>query len=157
MDDLPLAVALWDDLEVTRFIGGPFSRDEIRQRLRREIDWMNTFHVQYWPIFRLAGGELVGCGGLRPYRIEDQVYEMGFHLRPMYWGQGLAVEAGRAIIAYAFETLGAKGLFAGHHPANAASRRVLDKLGFRFTHTELYAPTGLKHRSYLLERQEIHS
>ena len=157
MDDLPLAVALWDDLEVTRFIGGPFSRDEIRQRLRREIDWMNTFHVQYWPIFLLAGGELVGCGGLRPYRIEDQVYEMGFHLRPMYWGQGLAVEAGRAIIAYAFETLGAKALFAGHHPANAASRRVLDKLGFRFTHTELYAPTGLEHRSYLLERQEIHS
>ena len=157
MDDLSLAEALWGDAEATRFIGGPFSRDEIRRRLCREIDLMSAFDVQYWPIFLLAGDEPVGCGGLRPYRIEDQVYEIGFHLRPAYWGQGLAVEAGRAIIAYAFATLGVKALFAGHHPGNEASRRVLEKLGFRFTHTELYAPTGLEHPSYLLEKPAIHS
>jgi len=29
---------------------------------------------------------------------------MGFHLRPAFWGRGLAEEAGRAIIAFAFET-----------------------------------------------------
>jgi RimJ/RimL family protein N-acetyltransferase len=56
------------------------------------------------------------------------------------------------VISYAFETIGAKALFAGHHPENAASRRVLAKLGFRHTHDELYAPTGLLHPSYLLER-----
>ena len=59
------------------------------------------------------------------------------------WGQGLAQEAGRAVIEFAFETLGVKGLFAGHHPANDASRRLIEKLGFHFTHEEFYAPTGL--------------
>ncbi len=42
------------------------------------------------------------------------------------------------------------GLMAGHHPKNASSQRVLEKLGFRYTHDELYPPTGLQHRSYLL-------
>jgi len=115
---------------------------------------MSGYNVQYWPIFLLSTGEHVGCGGLRPYKPEDRIFELGFHLLPAYWGKGLAVEAGRGVIAYAFESLGVKALFAGHHPANAASRRVLEKLGFTFTHEELYPPTGLLHPSYLLTRAE---
>jgi ribosomal-protein-alanine N-acetyltransferase len=75
---------------------------------------------------------------------------MGFYLRPRYWGAGLAEEAGRGVIDYAFSSLGAGSLFAAHHPQNATSGRVLEKLGFRFTHEELYPPTGLKHRAYVL-------
>ncbi len=152
IDDLPLAFALWGDPRVTRFIGGPFSHEEVKEKLGSEIALMNIHNVQYWPLFLLRGDEHVGCAGLRPYRLEDQIYEMGFHLRPAYWGRGLAVEAGQAVITFAFETLGAKALFAGHHPANAASRSVLERLGFYFTHEEFYPPTGRKHPSYLLIR-----
>jgi RimJ/RimL family protein N-acetyltransferase len=116
---------------------------------------MAAYKVQYWPIFLLEDGQHVGCAGLRPYRLDEPIYEVGFHLRPAYWGRGLAEEAGRAAAAFAFETLGAKALFAGHHPANQASRHVLNKLGFRFTHEELYLPTGLLHPSYLLRRGEM--
>ena len=152
IDDLPLALALWCDFEVTRFVGGSFSQEAIKDRLDREIISMSAHSVQYWPIFLLSTGEHVGCAGLRPYNPAGQVYELGVHLRPAFWGQGFAVEAGHAIISFAFETLGAKALFAGHHPANSSSRRVLEKLGFRFTHNEFYAPTGLDHPSYLLTR-----
>jgi RimJ/RimL family protein N-acetyltransferase len=41
-------------------------------------------------------------------------------------------------------------LFAGHHPANAASKRAVEKLGMRYSHDELYPPTGLHHPSYIL-------
>jgi [ribosomal protein S5]-alanine N-acetyltransferase len=152
MNDLPLALALWGDPEVTRLIGGPFSAQEVKKKLAAEMDSVAHSNVQYWPLFLLSDGEHVGCGGLRPHRPSEQIYEMGFHLRPGYWGRGLAEEAGRAIIGFAFEGLGVKGLFAGHHPANAASRRVLEKLGFRFTHEEFYPPAGAKHPSYLLMR-----
>ncbi|HYM92183.1 MAG TPA: GNAT family N-acetyltransferase [bacterium] len=64
----------------------------------------------------------------------------------------MAVEAGHAIMTFAFDTLGAKALFAGHHPANTASRAVLEKLGFCCTHEEFYPATGLNHPSYLLTR-----
>jgi [ribosomal protein S5]-alanine N-acetyltransferase len=119
--------------------------------LRQEIKWVEAQGVQYWPIFLLATDEHVGCAGLRPYKPEARIFELGFHLRREFWGQGLAEEAGRRLIRHAFEALGAKGLFAGHHQENAASRRVLEKLGFRYTHDEFYPPTGLMHAGYLLE------
>jgi [ribosomal protein S5]-alanine N-acetyltransferase len=151
-EDLALALALWGDPEVTRFIGGPLSPVAVERRLRAEIESMSAHGLQYWPIFLLADGAHAGCAGLRPYRLTDRIYELGFHIRPAYWGQGLATEAGAAAVAFGFGALGAAALFAGHHPANATSRRVLEKLGFRFTHEELYPPTGLNHPSYLLTR-----
>jgi RimJ/RimL family protein N-acetyltransferase len=151
-DDLELALGLWGDPDVARMIraGGPPPRDEIASRLDLEIVSQREHGIQYWPIFLLATGAHVGCAGLRPYRPE--VPEFGVHLHRTYWGQGVAAEAATAVIRYAFETLGAKALFAGHNPANTASRGLLAKLGFRHTHDEFYPPTGLLHPSYLLER-----
>ena len=149
--DLPLANALWGDPKVTALIGGPFNEEQVKARLHAEIAGMDVHSVQYWPIFLLPGDEHVGCAGLRPYRILHLTYEIGFHLRPAYWGRGLAEEAARAVIAFAFETVGAKAIFAGHHPRNLASRRIIGKLGFRHTHDERYPPTGLNHPSYLLQ------
>jgi RimJ/RimL family protein N-acetyltransferase len=51
---------------------------------------------------------------------------------------------------YAFDELGAAGLFAGHNPKNDASRPIVEKLGFGYTHDEYYAPTRLYHRSYMI-------
>jgi RimJ/RimL family protein N-acetyltransferase len=154
-EDLALANALWGDPRVTSLIGGPFNSEQIRERLLKEIDCQANYGVQYWPIFLLAGGHPAGCAGLRPYRQAGPVYELGFHLRPECWGRGLAQEAGRAVIRFAFEALGAVELFAGHHPANVVSRHVLEKLGFVYTHDEYYPPTGLNHPSYLLPARAV--
>lgn len=151
-DDLPLALALWGDPSVTRFIGGPFSSEQIRKRLDDEMASMHAYQVQYWPLFLLGSEEHVGCGGLRPYDLKNGAYEIGFHLRPAYWRQGLAVEIGQTIVRFAFDVIGATALFAGHHPANHSSQRVLERLGFRYSHAEFYPPTGLEHRSYWLRR-----
>ena len=152
--DLDLTMGLWGDTEVTKLIGGPFSGEQIRERLAREIYNMNTYRVQYWPMFLLTSDEHVGCCGLGPYNLDQGIYEIGVHLRQAYQGQGFAVEAARAVMEYAFNTLGVTGLFAGHHPANTPSRRVLAKIGFRYTHDEFYPPTGLQHPSYLLTAEE---
>src|SRR5260370_25725830 len=69
---------------------------------------------------------------------------------PKYWGQGLAVEAASAVIAFSFETIGAKSLSAGHHPKNEASKKVLEKLGFRYPHDEFFAALGMDIPYYLL-------
>lgn len=150
--DLPLALSLWGDPQVTALIGGPFTDEAVAQRLASEMAHENRSRVQYWPIFRREDGEFAGCAGLRPYDEDRRVYELGVHLRPGFWGQGLAVEAGRAVIDYGFGTLNASALFAGHNPGNEMSRKFLLKLGFVYTHDELYPPTGLNHPSYLLSR-----
>jgi hypothetical protein len=56
---------------------------------------------------------------------------------------------------YAFTDLKGGGLFAGHHPKNDASRLLLIKLDFRYTHDEYYEPTGLQHPSYLMEAADL--
>jgi RimJ/RimL family protein N-acetyltransferase len=150
--DLPLATELWGDPEVTALIGGPFTEEMVRARLAKEIAQWLEYGVQYWPIFLLDSELFVGCAGLRPYRVEEGVYELGFHLRRDFWRQGLAKEAAGVVIGFAFHVLDATALFAGHHPENEASRRLLLKLGFVWTHDEDYAPTGLKHPSYLLRK-----
>jgi [ribosomal protein S5]-alanine N-acetyltransferase len=151
---MELAFGLWGDPEVTRLIGGTLSREQVQDRLFREISTASAHGIQYWPIFLLATGEHVGCCGLRPYRLDQKIYELGAHLRKAYWGHGYAVEAARVVVAYAFGTLGASGLFAGHNPANGISRRLVEQLGFKYTHDEYYAPTGLSHPSYILVQRE---
>lgn len=154
-EDVELAVGLWGDPDVTRFIAasGPPSRAEIEERLAREMATQADHGIQYWPIFLRGDGRHVGCCGLRPYQPERSVVEFGVHLRPAFWRQGLAGEGARAVIEHAFEKLGARAVFAGHHPRNAASGELLARLGFRYTHDELYPPTGLMHPSYLLARE----
>jgi RimJ/RimL family protein N-acetyltransferase len=76
--DIDLAMGLWGDPDVTQLIGGPFSSAQVREGLAREIATLREHGVQYWPAFLLATGEHVGCCGVRPYRVEDKVYELGF-------------------------------------------------------------------------------
>jgi RimJ/RimL family protein N-acetyltransferase len=152
--DLHLAQALWGDPAVTRFIAiAPLSETQIRTRLEREVEMQQDHAIQYWPIF-LRGGEHVGCCGLRPHGDDPATPEFGVHIASRHWRCGYASEAAASVIGHAFTVLGAKALFAGHNPANAASRNLLTRLGFVYTHDEYYEPTGLRHPSYLLTRSQ---
>ncbi len=150
-EDLSLARSLWGDAAVTHWIcaSGLFSEAEISARLAKEIENQQNHQMQYWPIFLLATGEFLGCCGLRPYDQEQGILEIGVHLVRTQWGKGLATEAARRVMIYAAEVLQAKALFAGHHPNNSGSKKVLQGLGFCYLKDEYYAPTGLLHPSYL--------
>lgn len=156
-DDFELAVALWGDFEVTKLFDarGPLSREQVKERLLKEISTQKEFGVQYWPIFLLENVEHIGACGLRPYDMENNILETGFHIRSNQWGKGYATEAARGVIEYAFEELKVNGLFAGHNPKNEASRYLLHKLGFHYTHDEFYEPTGLQHPSYLMKVEDF--
>lgn len=55
--------------------------------------------------------------------------EIGWRLRPDAWGQGLATEAAQAALRFAFGPLALTEVVALTVPDNAASRRVMEKLG----------------------------
>jgi RimJ/RimL family protein N-acetyltransferase len=149
-DDLPLALQLWGDPAVTRHISARgFTDHEIALRLELEIGNQRTHGIQYWPVFLLATGEHVGCCGLRP-RDTPEIPEFGVHIVSRHWRRGYALEAASSVLGYAFSVRRARAVFAGHSPANDASRALLERLGFVHTHDELYPPTGLQHPSYLL-------
>lgn len=152
-EDTALARQLWGDPDVTRLFSSiPWTDAQVLERLASEIENDRVHGVQYWPVFEREGGRAIGCCGVRMFRPEESVYIFGFHLMPHAWGKGYATEAGRAVVAHALSLPEVKGIFAGHHPDNHASRAVLKKLGFQQTHVELYEPTGAMHPSYMLTR-----
>jgi RimJ/RimL family protein N-acetyltransferase len=155
-EDLGLAFELWGNYEVTRFFDkrGALSKKQVHTRLLKEIDTQTEHGIQYWPTFIIDTDEHIGCAGLRPYDLPNQVFEIGFHIKPEHWRQGYAAEAAICVMAYAFQNLGAAALFAGHNPENFASKKILARLGFKYTHDEYYEPTGLQHPSYLMTADE---
>jgi ribosomal-protein-alanine N-acetyltransferase len=82
---------------------------------------------------RLRGADydLVGLCGLR---WEEGIGEMEimYCLLPQLWGQGLTTEAARATLRFAFEEAELWCVMGGADEPNAASLRVIEKLGMRF-------------------------
>lgn len=148
-EDLPLARILWGDPRVTHFLSMTSAEAAITGRLQREIARQRELGFQYWPMFSIKNDELVGCCGLQPYK---DIFELGFHLRPAYWGQGLALEAAQAVMNYGFDTLGITELFAGHHPENMASKKVLEKLGFVYVGDAVYEGSGRMEPGYRVKK-----
>jgi hypothetical protein len=71
------------------------------------------------------------------------------HNRKRCWGKGFATEAAFGALEYAWEKLRLSQVYAGHHPHNRASEKILKKLGFEFIENVFYEPTGWMHPSYV--------
>lgn len=128
------------DPEFRRQSGGkPLSREEAEESLRLIIDGQKNWLVQK-PMGLLATilkseSRYIGRCGLYANRDENNVVIPGegtlaYYITRPYWGRGLATEAGQAFIQYGFKELGLTRIVAGANAANAASNRVLQKLGF---------------------------
>ena len=98
-------------------------------------------------IFLRGEGALCLVGGIGFARTPEHDIEFGYWIARPYWGQGIATEAGAALLAYARDSLRLPRLVAGHFTDNPASGRVLRKLGFR--------PTGVTRGRYSAGRNGI--
>lgn len=80
-------------------------------------------------------GEVVGQVTLKTDRyiprLRQRTSELGYMLRRDYWGRGIATEASRLLLDFAFGEVGLHRVFAVVGDDNPASIRVLEKLGFR--------------------------
>lgn len=65
---------------------------------------------------------------------EDEL-ELGFWLGVPFWGRGLVPEAAREILRHAFLDLGVKRVWCRYYDGNEKSKRVQEKLGFRYQFT----------------------
>ena len=68
--------------------------------------------------------------------LPDNEAEIGYWIGVPFWGQGLIPEAVREIIRYAFEELQLEALWCGYFEGNERSRRVQEKCGFSYHHTD---------------------
>lgn len=91
-------------------------------------------------IVLLESGRPIGT--LAIFHFDENVgsAEIGYVLGREHWGKGLMTEALAAFVGFSFESLGLKRLEAELDPRNAASIKVLERVGF--------TQEGLRRRNY---------
>jgi hypothetical protein len=93
-----------------------------------------------------ASGAVIGAGGnASTSAIGTSYFRMFARLAGVQKLGGLPFGA----LEYAWEKLRLSQVYAGHHPHNRASEKILKKLGFEFIGNVFYEPTGLMHPSYV--------
>ncbi|MPZ84955.1 MAG: GNAT family N-acetyltransferase [Actinophytocola sp.] len=137
--DLDLLVELDGDPEVMRYLTGgvPTTREQNEHVvLPRIIGCYDRFPG--FGIFATHGrdtGEFVGWFMFRPHRDRPDEVELGYRLRKAAWGKGYATEGSLALVRYGFTGTGLAKVYAETMAVNAASRRVMEKVGLRYEST----------------------
>ena len=140
--DLKTIHGYWSTPEVGRFMPrGPLSEEGAKSLVQKAITGRYSQPRRY---FRLAvilkdGSKLIGDSVLRisdPNNSEDlskiigEAY-IGFFFDKLFWGQGYATEVAKALLAFGFQKLRLKRIFAWCDTENTASFRVLEKTGMK--------------------------
>jgi ribosomal-protein-alanine N-acetyltransferase len=134
LNDAPFILELLNDPSFLRYIGdrGVRNVQDARQYLiKGPIASYQKSGFGLYLVFLLESGDPIGiCGLLKRDTLDD--VDVGFAFLPPHWGKGYARESASAVLAHARATLGLKRIVAITSPDNAASIKVLEKLGLKF-------------------------
>jgi RimJ/RimL family protein N-acetyltransferase len=129
-------VALCGDRHAMRFItgGSPIERDDAERLAKRATVLWREYGRGPWAAVDKATEEWVGRIGLN--LLQDwpgpNKWEVGFELRPKFWGRGLATEGAQEAVHYGFAHTELERIISVTSPAHSASRRVMEKCGLVF-------------------------
>ena len=131
--DIDALHSLWTDPGVRRWLWDDeiISREQAEAAVLESIRNADEHGVGMWCVRMRGQEELAGFCGFR--FIEDtRSVELMFGFAPAYWGRGLATEASRAALVYAFAAGALPVVYGRTDAPNRASARLLERLGMRF-------------------------
>lgn len=131
--DLADFVSMRSDPEVARFQSWECYSEEDGKRFLADLAHLQPGEPG-WFQFALEDRErhlLIGDCGLNIPEHGNGVGEIGYTIARPFWNQGFGTEAVKALVAYAFASFPLHHITAATDPGNLASRRVLEKAGFR--------------------------
>jgi [ribosomal protein S5]-alanine N-acetyltransferase len=131
-EDLEPLKAIWGDPVVMSHMGrGTRDDADSRKRVRELIEHQRRHGFGKWAATERATSDVIGYCGIELYE-NGPDGELGFCLARSAWGRGYATEAARAWLEHGFGALGFLRLLALVKPDNAASIRVLEKIGMTY-------------------------
>ncbi len=143
-DDLDLALEMWTDPDVVKYVGEPVTESEIRKGMPSWIKRGGNGGIGIWCIADRRTGEKLGDSYLLPLPIDnddtdfelvvmgempDAEIEIGYFLKRSAWGRGYATEACERLLRFAFQEVSLNEVVASFDAENVASIRVLEKCG----------------------------
>lgn len=111
----------------------PPTREDILHRNVEKVEHWDRNGFGLWLARDRFTGEMVGRGGLQyTYAPGLNAVELAWAIVPERWGEGLATELAQAALDAAFGPMDLLDVIALTMPDNIASRRVMEKTGFRY-------------------------
>lgn len=138
-DDAPALYKYAQDPAIGPIAGWPphTSVENSREIIRDILSAPETYAVILKETNEPIGSVGIMFGdGVHSADMEEGDAEIGYWLGVPYWGQGLIPEAVNRLLSRCFEELGIKRVWCGHYDGNTKSRRVMEKCGFKYHHTE---------------------
>ena len=119
---------------VMRWLGGVQDAESMAAGFERIDGYHRDFGHTLWAVERKADGAILGFCGLKRVNSPGAGdltgdFEVGWRLREDAWGQGFASEAAAASLDFAFDRCGAPHVVALTVEGNAASRKLMTRLG----------------------------
>ena len=133
-DDWPAVLAYQRDPRYLRFYPWTDRTEaEVRDFVQMFVDQQTERPRRrfQFAIISPGGGRVIGNCGIRRKPENDWEADIGYELAPEYWGRGYATEAALAIVNFGFRELGLYRISSWCIADNAASARVLEKVGLR--------------------------
>ena len=112
------------------------SVDNSREIIRSILSAKGTYAVTPKAIGHAVGSLGLMRKGEGSADIGDTEAEIGYWIGVPFWGQGLIPEAVCEGLRVCFEEMGCTGVWCGYFDGNDRSRRVQEKCGFVYHHTE---------------------
>jgi len=128
--DLDSLHQLWTDPEVRRYLCDDvvISRERAAEVIAASTESFTKHHFGFWAVVPSEASAPIGfCG----FRMTEGSPELLFGIAPEYWDRGFATESAIAVLRHGFDELQFTRVIAGADEPNAASHRVLVKLGFK--------------------------
>jgi RimJ/RimL family protein N-acetyltransferase len=135
-DDLEPFAALNADPEVMEHFPSTLSREETLGAVGRVEKHFEKHGYGFWAVEAPGQAQFIGFIGLAVPAFEapfTPCIEIGWRLARPWWGQGFAAEGARAALAYGFKSLNLPEIVSFTVPGNTRSRRVMEKLGMRYS------------------------
>jgi RimJ/RimL family protein N-acetyltransferase len=128
--DFDVYAAMCADPEVMRYLGDgkPLSGSDAWRSMAFIIGHWQLRGYGLWAVEERTSGELIGRIGCY-YPVGWPGFEVGWTLRPQWWGQGYATEGALAAMRFAFEELGQRHVISLIRPGNERSIHVAERLG----------------------------
>lgn len=93
-----------------------------------------------WGMQLKKSGEMVGNCGFPHIIFEELCGEVNYYVDPRHRGQGLALEAVKALLKFGFRDIGLTRIQGRCEPENLGSERVMQKAGMKFEGFIEHAP-----------------
>jgi RimJ/RimL family protein N-acetyltransferase len=132
-DDIDRLAEILGDPVVMRYMPGdePWPREWAERELRNLIEHWGRHGYGRWAVVDREDDRMIGWCGLA-FLPELNETEVAYLLDKDYWNRGYATEAARISLRYGFEEAGLDQIIALAFPENAASIRVMEKIGMRY-------------------------